>query len=203
MSILKQTQFALSTWIVCGSVAFGFGDGVASPGAVKPKQGKVLGWFGHRRELPAGTLGYGPPGPQPGDKGFPLRYHVGYGYGMDGLGTEANGGYPTYGGPGYPHPWPKLQRIGGINPFPYFGGPGQPTPNRPHFYGQTGPLAPDNPVVTIDPDIYRDNYGSFTGTMPYPESTFAPYASQGEKPTEGPKSTTPAFPPVLPPPSSN
>ena len=53
----------------------------------------------------------------------------GYGYGGDALGVGADGGYPFYGGPGYPHPWPRLRRFGGITPFPYYGGPGCPTPD--------------------------------------------------------------------------
>ena len=52
----------------------------------------------------AGTLGYGPPGVYPGFQGFGLGFHRGYGYGGDALGVGAEGGYPFYGGPGYPHP---------------------------------------------------------------------------------------------------
>ena len=67
-----------------------------------------------------------------GFQGFGLSYHLGYGYGGNALGMTDNGGYPFYGGPGYPHPWPRLRRCGGITPFPYFGGPGYPSPEPIH-----------------------------------------------------------------------
>jgi hypothetical protein len=127
----------------------------------------------------AGTLGYGPPGVYPGFQGFGLGYHLGYGYGGRGLGPGAFGGYPFYGGPGYPHPWPRLRRIGGINPFPHYTGPGGPTPAHPNYYGGVGaPLAADVPVVTILPEPgesdYSSGFGTLTGAVPYPESYFAP-----------------------------
>ena len=96
-----------------------------------------------------GTLGYGPPGLHSGEQGFGLGYHLGYGYGGDALGVGTDGGYPFYGGPGYPHCNPQLRRIGGIVPFAYFGGPGYPTPDHPNFYGGGGPVVPDRPVVSI------------------------------------------------------
>ena len=38
---------------------------------------------------------------------------------------------------------------------------------------------PDSPIVIIPPDSpFAGDYGPFTGTIPYPESTFAPYATQ-------------------------
>jgi hypothetical protein len=130
----------------------------------------------------AGTLGYGPPGVHPGFQGFGLGYHLGYGYGGQALGPGAFGGYPFYGGPGYPHPWPRLRRIGGINPFPHYGGPGFPTPAHPNYYGGVGaPLAVDAPVVTILPEPgeadYASGFGTFTGAVPYPESYFAPFTT--------------------------
>ena len=82
-------------------------------------------------------------------QGFSLGYHPGYGYGRGALGVGAEGGYPFYGGPGYPHPWPCLRRIGGIVPFPYYGGPGYPIPGHPNYFGEFGPLSPDRPVVTV------------------------------------------------------
>jgi hypothetical protein len=130
----------------------------------------------------AGTLGYGPPGLHPGFQGFGLGYHPGHGYGGDALGTGAFGGYPFYGGPGYPHPAPALRRIGGINPFPYYGGPGYPTPAHPNAFGPVGPLVVDRPVVTIRPEPgeidHTGGFGPFTGTLPYPQNYFAPFASQ-------------------------
>src|SRR5262245_47937450 len=90
-----------------------------------------------------GTLGYGPPGVFDGFQGFGLGYHLGYRYGGDALGVGAEGGYPFYGGPGYPHKEPRLRRLGRIVPFCYFGGPGYPTPDHPNFFGGFGPLVPD------------------------------------------------------------
>jgi membrane-associated protease RseP (regulator of RpoE activity) len=128
-----------------------------------------------------GTLGYGPPGLFPGFQGFGLGYHLGYGYGGSALGVGAEGGYPFYGGPGYPHPAPVLSRHLAIVPFCYFGGPGYPTPEHPNFFGEPGALVGDNPVVTFEPDpavpIQENGYGPFHGALPYPESTFAPYST--------------------------
>ncbi len=126
----------------------------------------------------AGTLGYGPPGLHPGFQGFGLGYHLGYGYGGAGLGVGTFGGYPYYGGPGYPHPWPTLNRLGPITPFCFYGGPGGPSPDQTNFFGAVGPLSPDQPVVFFERDPsdppYNDEYGGFTGSLPYPESAFAP-----------------------------
>ena len=130
-----------------------------------------------------GTLGYGPPGFYPGFQGFGLGYHLGYGYGGDALGVGADGGYPFYGGPGYPHPEPRLRRLGGIVPFPHYGGPGHPTPDHPNFYGGAGgPLVPDEPVITIESDpnapLAGGDYGGFTGIVPDPEARFAPFTAR-------------------------
>ena len=128
-----------------------------------------------------GTLGHGKPGLCPGFQGFGLGYHPGYGYGGAALGVGADGGYPFYGGPGYPHPWPALRRIGGITPFPFYGGPGGPSPGHPNYFGGVGPLAPDQPVVVVESDArdpgYTGGYGCFTGMIPYPEITFAPFVT--------------------------
>jgi hypothetical protein len=125
----------------------------------------------------SGTLGYGPPGLYPGFQGFGLGYHLGYGFGGDALGVGALGGYPFYGGPGYPHPWPRLQRLGGIRPFPYYGGPGYPTPASPNSFGEVGGLIPDRPVITILSDprapAAPTSYGSITGAIPNAEEMFA------------------------------
>ena len=128
-----------------------------------------------------GTLGYGSPGLYPGFQGFGLGYHLGYGYGGDGLGVGADGGYPFYSGPGYPHEWPRLRRIGGITPFPFYGGPGGPTPSCPNYFGCVGPLVPDRPVIVVEPQPgeadYAHGYGAFTGVVPYPESVLAPFTT--------------------------
>jgi hypothetical protein len=149
-----------------------------------------------------GTLGYGPPGLHQGFQGFGLGYHLGYGYGGDALGPGANGGYPFYGGPGYPHPWPTLRRWGGINPFPFYAGPGGPTPTCPNYYAQTGPLATDTPVIETLPEPGEadpsSGYGNFTGVLPYPETAFAPFttiaASTGSSRSVS-SSTSPTSPP--------
>src|SRR5436309_1585417 len=76
---------------------------------------------------------------EPGFQGFGLKYHPGYGYGGDALGVGAGGGYPFYGGPGYPCAEPRLRRLGKIVPFPYYGGPGYPSPGHPNYFGPVGP----------------------------------------------------------------
>ena len=154
---LKAFALALGARIFHGSSVVAGGDGLAGPGY--------------------GTLGYGGPGLYPGFQGFGLGYHPGYGYGGDALGVGAEGGYPFYGGPGYPHPWPRLRRIGGITPFPYYGGPGFPSPDHPNDYGGVGPLVADQPVVRIGSDGYDPGYGPFTGVLPYPETFFAPFTA--------------------------
>ncbi len=100
----------------------------------------------------------------PGFQGFGLGYHLGYGYGGHALGVGPNGGYPLYGGPGYPHPDPRV------------------------MFRHVGPLTP-NPSVVVEGNnrFGRDDvmwYGRFTGAVPYPETFFAPYA--GEKPRAEP-----------------
>jgi hypothetical protein len=159
----------------------------------------------YRRVITNGTLGYGPPGTFPGFQGFGLGYHLGYGYGGQALGPGAEGGYPFYGGPGYPHCPPLLNRGCGIRPFPYFGGPGYPTPEFPHFFGGIGPLVADKPVVSIGDERYDVGYGGFTGAVPYPESVLAPFttaAGSGESSPVGgdrnPSNPAPAAPPGNP-----
>ena len=129
-----------------------------------------------------GTLGWGPPGYYPGFQGFGLSFHRGYGYGGAALGVGAEGGYPFYGGPGYPHPWPHLQRCGGIAPVAYYDGTGYP-----FTFQLPGPLVVTEPVAmqasghglghadggALYP--YNIGYGAFTGNRNYPESFFAPY----------------------------
>ncbi len=112
-----------------------------------------------------GTLGYGPPGLHSGYYGFGLSFHKGYGYGGSAPGVGAEGGYPHYGGPGYPHTWPCLNRFCGITPFPYYGGP------------ELG-YAELSPVNSYGPGYPNDGgFAGFTGPAPYPESYFAPYTA--------------------------
>jgi hypothetical protein len=169
----------LGAWVASPS----FGQAVGEPAGAMFCSTCHKPLMGHQKHSGpgAGTLGYGAPGLYPGFQGFGLGYHPGYGYGGKGLGPGAEGGYPFYGGPGYPHPWPTLRRIGHLVPFPYFGGPGGPSPGHPNYFGGVGPLAADQPVVVVEDDPrdpgYRGGYGCFTGMLPYPETTFAPFVT--------------------------
>jgi hypothetical protein len=140
-------------------------------------------------------------GADPGFQGFGLGYRLGYGYGGAGVGVGPDGGYPCYGGPGYPHPWPRLRRIGGITPFPYFGGPGYPTPDCPNYFGGVGPLAIDPPVIVVEAGPgeadYGSGYGVFTGAHPNAEALFAPFTNTAA--SGGPYSEIIAPPPPTPP----
>ena len=186
-----------------GPSAIGQDGGPTTPA---PPKGKKWDYLFHKRKAASqGTLGYGPPGLHPGFQGFGLGYHPGYGYGGAALGVGAEGGYPLYGGPGYPHPAPALRRIGGISPFCYFGGPGGPSPGNPNFFEGVGPLVPDTPVVTIPADSpYAGDYGPFTGSIPYPESTFAPFTTRavGDSSEESGRSQAPTQSQARPQPSA-
>jgi hypothetical protein len=120
--------------------------------------------------------GQAPPPADVGYQGFGLRYHLGYGYGGDAIGTGPNGGYPFYGGPGYLHPGPQLRRFGPEQPFPYMGGPGTPSASCPNVFGGVGPLAVRGEIARErdTPDV---GFGAYTGALPYPETLFAPHAS--------------------------
>jgi hypothetical protein len=102
-------------------------------------------------------LGYGPPGLHPGFYGFGLSFHAGYGYGGNALGVGAYGGYPCYGGPGYPlhYDYPKFA-------YPYYEGIGQ--------------LYYDPPVVITELDNAGD-FGPYTGASSY-AYTHPSYASE-------------------------
>ncbi len=61
----------------------------------------------------------------------------------------------------------------------YYAGPGYPTPEEPHYYASTPPLASDQPIVTVGygpPDTH--SYGAATGTIPYSEAYFAPFTAR-------------------------
>jgi hypothetical protein len=134
----------------------------------------------HQGRLGYGSLRHGGPGLYPGYQGFGLSFHPGYGYGGHAVGTGDEGGYPYYGGPGYPHLMPQLRRFGKLTRLPYYGGPGYPTADHPNFYAGVGPLVVDQPVAfqfdRREPG-YADGYGPFTGALPYPGTLFAPYAT--------------------------
>ena len=94
-----------------------------------------------------GPLGYGPPGAHPGFYGFGLSFHPGYGYGGNGLGVGIDGGYPCYGGPGYPIKYG----------YPHFAYP---------YYEGIGQLYYDPPVVLSDL-INAGDFGPYTGASIY------------------------------------
>ncbi len=139
--------------------------------------------FGHKRRsiVTEGTLGYGPPGLRPGFPAFGLTYHPGYGYGGYGLGTMAEGGFPFYAGTGYPHSMPPLNRLGKLIPTTFFAGPGGPTPACPNFFAPSGaPLVVEPPAVLEDLGMgigEGDDFGCYTGSLPYSETLFAPFAT--------------------------
>jgi hypothetical protein len=168
----KVIALILGTWIIAGPSTVA-GDWPAGPTKQESQKGGK-GQPGRRSPT------FGAPGRALGYYGFGLGYHLGYGYGGDALGVGADGGYPFYGGPGYRHCEPVLRRVGGITPFPYFGGSGYPTPSNPNYFGAVGALVDDQPVVTSESDL-RDSgssggYGLYNGTLPYPETTFAPFS---------------------------
>jgi hypothetical protein len=134
-----------------------------------------------------------------GFQGFGLGYHLGYGYGGDALGVGHGGGYPFYGGPGYPHAEPRLSRKLAIVPFPHNPGSGGPSTGHPNHFGPVGPLVSKQPVVTIAPDrgaaASAGGYGAFTGELPYPEWQFAPFttdASEESRASSNPRRPAPA-----------
>ena len=177
----------------------------------------------HPGHLGEGTLGWAPYGLYPGLYGFSLRWHLGYGYGRYARGVGADGGYPFYSGPGYPHEPPALCRFGPARPFAFYGGHDNPACGGFNFFTYVGGLVIDKPVVTIgepgdfgyvneNGDVGPGNdFGPYTGTLPYPETLFAPYASaaaesgssgaeDAAKPTAAP--TTPPAPAPSPPSAS-
>jgi hypothetical protein len=161
---------ASGIWFCSSLSTVAFGGDLDCPGYHGTGHG-----FGHKsRGL--GTLGYGGDRLYPGNQGFSLSYHLGYGYGDSALGPGIFGGYPFYGGPGYPHGEPPLRRFHHLLPFPYSPGPGYP-----FSFERVGPLVVDKEVVTIGSDrpdpAYGGDYGWFSGRLPYPEAFFAPYSA--------------------------
>jgi hypothetical protein len=174
--------FVLS--VVCGS------EGIAEDEGVSP------GFFQHS-VTGYGTLSYGGYGTYPGFPGFGLSFHRGYGYGGNGLGVGALGGYPYFGGPGYPHPAPVLRRCGGIAPFTFYGGPGYPRFGFSNYFTEVGPLVVREPVAVVNPRVigYAGDFGPFTGTLPYPDAYFAPFAEAAAGSAMGvPSASAPGLP---------
>ncbi len=150
--------------------------GLACAPAVAYQEAVADTCSGCRKPL-KGHVAHGPFSKTVGFQGFGLGYHPGYGYGGKGLGVGQEGGYPFYGGPGYPQPSPPLNRFCGIAPFPFNPGPGGPTGNCVHYFGGVGPLFTDPAVIQIpaepeEPDASY-SFGGFTGMLPYDESAFA------------------------------
>jgi hypothetical protein len=197
---LKVFALAMGIWVFCGSFAMADDSGHAD---------FAEGRFKHNN-LDQGTLGWAEYGLYPGLYGFSLRWHRGYGYGRYALGVGADGGYPFYAGPGYPHEWPRLRRFGPATPFAYYGGPEYPCDDDFNYYRGIGGLAIEKPVVTIgepgDFGYVNENgdvapgrdFGPFTGAIPYPETFFAPYtstaATTGSIGAEGPAKLMTAVP---------
>jgi hypothetical protein len=173
--------------IPAGALAISLAWVWSAPAAAQ-EPGVSPGFFQHGITV-AGTLSYGGNGVYWGFPGFGLSFHRGYGYGGNGLGTGALGGYPFYGGPGYPHPAPELRRCGGITPFLFYGGPGYPRYGYNNSFTEVGPMVVRQPVAVVPRDAigYAGDYGSFTGTLPYPDGQFAPFteAAAGGRYTEG------------------
>jgi hypothetical protein len=184
----KAVFLAMGALASIGPLNPALGDGPPPP---PPPEPSVWGSL-FPSKLGMGDLGYGPPGLHSGFAGFGLGFHRGYGFGGDGLGVGAHGGYPYYGGPGYPHGDPRLRRFGANRPFPYYGGPGDACHGPTQRYAPTGPLVVDQPVVKVD-DPYAQDYGSFSGVIPYAETVFAPYAAAAA--ATGSSAGVPGLPP--------
>jgi hypothetical protein len=198
--LLQKLALAMGIWVFSLTSTMTYGD---------EAEGKchVCGNLHHGAGGPGrGTMGYGGPGLFPGYYGFGLKYHRGYGYGGKALGVGAFGGYPFYGGPGYPHPSPHLRRFCGTEPFGYYGGPGYSGFGYCNFFDEPGRLVVNEDVVAVvnrgetgseggygygSGDL--SDYGIFTGALPYPESYFAPYtAAAASGSATGPSPSGPA-----------
>jgi hypothetical protein len=146
--------------------------------------------------------GYEADGPHPGFLGFGLSYHLGYGYGGYGVGVGSHGGYPFYGGRGYPHGEPILNRCGKISRLPDYGGPGYCHDGHSNYFEGIGPLVVDRPVVKVGEDndlSHVSDFGPFTGMLPYPESLFAPYTAEAAGTGSSPgASSSGSSPPATP-----
>jgi len=176
---LKALALAVGIWICSGSA------GMAQGGGHGPYE-----------------TGYEGGGPCPGFLGFGLSYHLGYGYGGYGVGVGTHGGYPFYGGRGYPHGEPVLNRFGKTSRLPDYGGPGYCHDGHSNYFEGIGPLVVDRPVVKVGEDndlSHVSDFGPFTGMLPYPESLFAPYTAKDAGTGSSPKvSSSEPSPPATP-----
>jgi hypothetical protein len=165
---LKAVSLALGIWVFSHSPVIG--DDHGSP--------FDLGVRFKHNNLGSGTLGWAEYGVYPGLYGFSLRWHPGYGYGRYAFGVGADGGYPFYGGPGYPHEPPHLRRFGPTERDAYCAGPGYIISGWTNFYEGIGGLVVDKPVVSIgEPGDFGyvgangernpgADFGQFTGVLP-------------------------------------
>ena len=169
-----------------------------------------VGASDHETDRGSGHVGKKRDSKPRGFLGFGLSYHLGYGYGGYGLGVGPDGGYPFYGGPGYPHEASPLNRCGKILPFAYLGEPGYTCDGLYRGFVPTGPLVVDTPIVTSTIDAREfsssGDYGIFSGAIPYPERTFAPFTTDAATtgsptgaPPARPNIPTPAIPSGAPP----
>jgi hypothetical protein len=174
----RAVALILWIWVFSGSSAMTYGgefEGIGDPGR--------------------GFLGYGKGGLYPGFQGFGLKYHPGYGYGGDAYGVGVFGGYPFYGGPGYPHCAPQLRRFGRIAPFSYYGGPGYSAGYSNYFQG-IGQLFIDRPVVMVGDRSeldYASGFGPFTGAVPFPDPISLRFSTPTPT-TESPRPTSSSYP---------
>jgi hypothetical protein len=178
---LKALALAMGIWICSAS------SGMAQGGGHGPYE-----------------TGYGSDGPHPGFLGFGLSYHLGYGYGGNGVGVGGRGGYPFYGGRGYPHGEPVLNRCKKISRLSYYGGSGNPHHGCSNYFEVVGPLVVNRDVIKVGEDndlSHVSDFGPFTGVLPYPESLFAPYmredAGSGSSPGATSSDSSPSFRPLL------
>ncbi len=159
---------------------------------------RLIGHGPGRRPWPYQT-GYEGGGPYPGFLGFGLSYHLGYGYGGYGVGVGSHGGYPFYGGRGYPHGEPVLNRFGKTSRLPDYGGPGYCYNGHSNYFEGIGPLVVNRDVIKVGEDndlSHVSDFGPFTGILPYPESLFAPYMAEaaGTGSSPGASSSEPSAP---------
>lgn len=155
--------------------------------------GKRLAWIavGLGIWVGSGSAAMAQVGPE-SFQGFGLSYHLGHGYGGDSVGVGPVGGYPFYGGPGYPHAEPKLRRLGKISPTVYQGGPGDPCQGNFNRFQGVGPLVARRNIVEVGDMGQSSGFGQFTGTLPHPDSLFAPYSGDVAAPTTTASNTRPA-----------
>jgi hypothetical protein len=178
---LTALALAIVASVLSCSTAWADGDALKNSDSVASQHGLA----DDQISLGSGAWNNSGYGVYPGDYGFGLSFHLGYGYGGNALGVGVNGGYPYYGGPGYPHPAPHLRRCHKEEPFSFYGGLG-----FPFAFRGPGQLVVNQDVVTEGNPLETGaagsapiefpqpaNYGAFTGALPYPEGFFSPFTT--------------------------